>query len=118
MTPPHRSKQRHQAPPKNNKSADADKNSQSCLEHSSQHFTLPNLFANDIFRLLVGSQTQEDRLSKLVVMCPLGKLDLGDQHRFDPNTAFHDFGDDALTPAPRCFLWQVHEGAGWPLDLL
>jgi hypothetical protein len=34
-------------------------------------------FANHIFRLLVGAQSQEDRLPKLVIMGPLGKLNLG-----------------------------------------
>ena len=63
MTPPHRSKQRHQAPPKNNKSVDVDKSSQSCLEHSSQHFALPNLFANDILCLLVCPQPEKHRLT-------------------------------------------------------
>jgi hypothetical protein len=49
---------------------------------------------------------------------PLGKLGLGDQHWLDPLAAFYDRRGDALTPAPGCFLRQVHEGARWPLDLL
>jgi len=47
------------------------------------------LLANDVFRLLVGSQPQENRLTKLAVMGPLGKLDLGNKHRLDPLAAFH-----------------------------
>jgi hypothetical protein len=38
------------------------------------------LFANDVFRLLVGSQPQENRPTKLAIERPLGELDLGDQY--------------------------------------
>jgi hypothetical protein len=34
--------------------------------------------------------TQEDRLTKLVIHCPLGKFDLGDQHGRHPLAAFHN----------------------------
>jgi hypothetical protein len=47
-------------------------------------------FANHIFRLLVGAQSQEERLPKLVIMGPLGTLDLGNQHWVKPVAAFHD----------------------------
>jgi len=57
-------------------------------------------------------------VTKLVVAGPLSKLDLGDQYGFNPVAAFHDERGYALTPARGCFLRQVHEGAGWPLDLL
>ena len=43
-----------------------------------------NLFANDILCLFIGSQSQEDRLTKLVVVCSFGKLALGDKHGFNP----------------------------------
>jgi hypothetical protein len=43
------------------------------------------LFLNDVLRLFFGAQSEEDGLTKLVIERPLGKLDLGDQHRFDPN---------------------------------
>ena len=74
--------------------------------------------ANNILWLFVSSQSLEDGLTKLVVAGPLGKLDLGDQHGFDPVALFHHCRGDALTPASRCFLWQVYEGARLPLDLL
>ena len=48
------------------------------------------LVANDIFRLFISSRSQEDRLTELVVMCPLGKFDLGNPDGFDPVAAFHD----------------------------
>jgi len=57
------------------------------------------LFTNDVLVRFVSSQSQEDWLTKLVVAGPLGKLDLGDQQGFDPNTAFHDRRGNALTPA-------------------
>jgi hypothetical protein len=58
------------------------------------------------------------QLTKLVVAGPLGKLDLGNEHGFYPMAAFHDCWGNALTPAPGSLLWQVREGARWPLDLL
>jgi len=36
----------------------------------------PRLLANDILRLFVSSQPQEDRLAELVIQFPLGKFDL------------------------------------------
>jgi hypothetical protein len=76
------------------------------------------LFANNIFWVFVSSQSQEDRLPKLVVAGPLGKFDLGDQNRLDPHTAFHDCWRDALSPSSRTPFWQVQEGACSPLDPL
>ena len=46
------------------------------------------LFSNDVFCLLVGSQAQKDRLTQLIIMGPLGELDLGDQHWIKPMAAF------------------------------
>ena len=43
-----------------------------------------DLFANDLFGVFIGAQAQKDRLPQLVVVCPLGKLDLGDQHGLEP----------------------------------
>jgi hypothetical protein len=37
-----------------------------------------SLFAHDLLGLFVSPKTKEDRLTKLVVAAPLGKLDLGD----------------------------------------
>jgi hypothetical protein len=57
------------------------------------------LFPNDILCQLISAQPQEDRLTKLIVAGPLGKLYLGDQYRFDPLAAFHDCGRNALAPS-------------------
>jgi hypothetical protein len=43
-------------------------------------------------------------LTKLIVAVPLGKLDLGDQGRFNPLEPFHDCWGDALVPAPSSFF--------------
>lgn len=48
------------------------------------------LFTDDFHRLLVTSQAEKDGLTKLIVAGPLGKFDLGNQNRLDPDTAFHD----------------------------
>jgi hypothetical protein len=53
---------------------------------------------------LVRSQPQKDRLTKLAIMRPLGKLDPGNQYRFNPLTAFHDCRRNPESPAPACFL--------------
>jgi hypothetical protein len=52
----------------------------------SRHFVT---LTNDILRLLVSSQPLEDRLTKLVIVRPLGKLDPGHQYRLDPLAALH-----------------------------
>jgi hypothetical protein len=54
-------------------------------------------------------------VTKLVVESPLAKLDLGDQNRLDPMATSHNRRGNALTPAPGCFLLEVHEGARWRL---
>src|SRR5260221_14516687 len=77
-----------------------------------------SLFTNHIFCRFVSSQSQEDRLPKLVVASPLGKLDLSDQHRFHPAAAFDHCWVDALTPAPSHFLRQVYKGASLTSDFL
>ncbi len=56
-------------------------------------FTLS--FTNHIFCLFVGPQSQEDRLTQLVIERPLRKLDLGDQYRLNPLATFHDCRGDA-----------------------
>ena len=53
------------------------------------------LFANDILRLFVSSQPQEDRLAELVVVRPLGKFDLGDKNGFNPLAGSHDGRGDS-----------------------
>jgi hypothetical protein len=75
------------------------------------------LFANDILRLFVSSQPQEDRLAELVIQCPLGKFDLGDQHSFDPLAAFHDGRGNPQAPHAFAFLRQVDEWTGGLPDL-
>jgi hypothetical protein len=57
-----------------------------------------HLFTNNFFWPFVGSQPEKDRLPKLVVVRPFGELDLGNQDRLDPLTAFHDRGRDAQSP--------------------
>jgi hypothetical protein len=47
-------------------------------------------FTNHILCLFVGPQSQEDRLTQLVIECPLGKLDLSDEYGSDPLATFHD----------------------------
>ena len=59
--------------------------------------------------LLIGSQPKEHRLTKLVVVCPLGKLDLGDQHRFKPVAAFHDCRCNSEAPSAFALLRQVYK---------
>ena len=66
----------------------------------------------------VSSQPQEDGLTKLVVAGPFRELDLGDQHWLNPVATFHDSRSNALTPAPGCFLRQVHERTRRTSDLL
>ena len=46
------------------------------------------LFTNDVRGRFIGAQSQEDGLPKLIVAGPLGKLDLGDQDRFDQRQRF------------------------------
>ncbi|MGA8657156.1 MAG: hypothetical protein WB586_13505 [Chthoniobacterales bacterium] len=77
-----------------------------------------SLFTNDVLCLIVGSQSQEDRLTQLFVAGPLGELDLGYQHRLDPHTVFHNRRRDPLAPAPWSFLWQFYKRAWLAFDLL
>jgi hypothetical protein len=44
---------------------------------------------------------------KLVVECPLGKLDLGDQYGFNPMAAFHDRRRNPKTPSACGFRCKV-----------
>jgi hypothetical protein len=53
------------------------------------------LFTNDLPWVLVASQPQKDWLPELAVTRPLGKLDLGNQHRFDPVALLHQRRRDA-----------------------
>jgi len=69
-------------------------------------------FTNDILSLFVGSQPKKHRLAQLVIMSPLGKLDLGNQHRFDPLAALHDDRCNPQAPPAFGFLGQVNEGTG------
>jgi hypothetical protein len=57
-----------------------------------------------IFRRLKVT-SQEDWLTELVVMCPLGKFDLGDKHRLDPLATLHDRPRDPKAPSAFGFLW-------------
>src|SRR6516162_9367489 len=59
--------------------------------------------------LLIGSQPKEHRLTKLVVVCPLGKLNLGDQHGFDPLAALHHRRRNPETPSALALLRQIYE---------
>jgi hypothetical protein len=67
------------------------------------------LFTNDIVRLLVGSQPQEDWLTKLVVVGPLGKFNLSDQHGFDPLATLHHRRRNAKAPSTLALLRQIYE---------
>jgi hypothetical protein len=69
------------------------------------------LLTDDILGLFVRAQSEENRLPNLIVQGPLGKLDLGDQDRLDPNTTFHDCRRDPLAPTSAPFLWQVYKRA-------
>jgi hypothetical protein len=64
------------------------------------------LVPNDILRRFISSQSEEDGLAKLVVTGPLGKLDLGNQHRLDPVAVLHNCRNDALPPPPWSLLTQ------------
>jgi hypothetical protein len=61
----------------------------------------------NVFRLFVSSQFKEDRLTKLVLECPFGKLDLGDQHGFDPVATLHDRGRNPKTPFASCIPREI-----------
>ena len=61
-----------------------------------------------IFRRLKVT-SQEDWLTELVVMCPLGKFDLGNPDGFDPVAAFHDRRCNPEAPSPPCFLRQIYK---------
>ena len=69
------------------------------------------LLANDILRLFVRPQPQEDRLAELVIQCPLGELDLGDQHGFKPMAALHHCRRNPHAPTPSRFLRQIYKRA-------
>ena len=62
-----------------------------------------DLFTNDILWLFVSSQSQKDRLAQLAIVGPLGKLDLGDQHGFEPVAALHDRRSYPESPTPLVF---------------
>ena len=69
------------------------------------------LFANDVFRLLIGSQPEKDRLTKLVIVSPLGKLDLGDKCGADPLAALHYCRCNPEAPPAFGFLGKIDKGA-------
>ena len=69
------------------------------------------LFTNDARCLSIRAQSQEDRLTKLIVARPLSKLGLGDQDRFDPVATFHYCRGDTLAPSVPSFLWQIGKRA-------
>jgi hypothetical protein len=56
------------------------------------------LLANNILCLFVRPQPEKYRPTQLVIMSPLGKLDLGDLHLFNPLAPFHDRGRNPKTP--------------------
>ena len=76
------------------------------------------LFANDVFRLLIGSQPEKDRLTKLVIVSPLGKLDLGDKCRADPLARLRDRRRNPETPSAFALLRQIYKGARLHPELL
>ena len=80
--------------------------------------SLQYLFTDDLRSRFIGAQSQEDRLTKLIVAGPLGKLDLGDQDRFDPMATFHDRRGDTLAPSAASFLWQIGKRARRTRDFL
>jgi hypothetical protein len=53
------------------------------------------------FGFFVALQAEKDGVTKRIVAGPLGELDLGDQHRFDPVATFHDRRGYALPSALR-----------------
>jgi hypothetical protein len=53
------------------------------------------LFTHYILCFFVGPQSQKDGLTQLVIVRPLGELNLREQHGFDPVAAFHDCRGDA-----------------------
>jgi len=69
-----------------------------------------HLFTNNFFWPFVGSQSEKHRLTKLVIVRPLGKLDLGDQHRLDPLATLHHRRRNPEAPSAFALLRQVHKG--------
>jgi hypothetical protein len=88
-------------------------------DHSNGRFAiLQSLFAHYILGLFVGPQSEEDRLTELIVARPLRELDLGDQYRFDPMATLHNGGRDALAPSASLFLRQIYKRASCAFELL
>jgi hypothetical protein len=63
-------------------------------------------------------RSQEDWLTKLVIVRPLGKLDLGDKYGFNPLATLHDRGRNAKTPSASAFLQQIYKGTRGHLEFL
>ena len=53
------------------------------------------LLANDFLCFFVRPQPEKHRLAQLVIMSPLGELDLGDKHGFYPLATFNDGRGDS-----------------------
>jgi hypothetical protein len=76
------------------------------------------LFANDSLWVFVSPQSEEHRLTQLVVVRPLGKFNLSDEYGFDPLATFHDRRCDPLAPTPSRFLRQVDKEAARTFEFL
>src|SRR5262245_2499314 len=70
---------------------------------------LHDLFANDILCLFVRPQPEKHRLTQLVIMSPLGELDLDDKRGFYPLATFHDRQANTLAPSAFRFLREIHK---------
>ena len=72
-------------------------------------------FTNDFICLLVSSQSQEDRLTKLVIARPLRELNLCHQYRLEPNGKAEQHVEVRCALAgeqrgyPRLTPWQLPE---------
>src|SRR5688572_1911776 len=78
----------------------------------------PHSFANDGRRVLVVAESDELRVTQVVVTRPLDELELPHQRRLQPATVRHLLRREPGTPASRLQLRQVRERALPDLEAL
>ena len=59
-----------------------------CLARTVPALGGAELFPGNPAWILVFAQTEKNRLAQFSVACPLGKLNLGNEHRISPNASF------------------------------
>ena len=68
-------------------------------------------FPDDFTGIFVIPHSDELGVPKVVGPGPLQELDLSDGIGLEPNTLLHLLRSKALTPPPRCGLWEIGEWA-------